>query len=110
MHNFFHLKHLPLNHHIPHPLNPHVPIQKDLHYLLQHPQLLILHSFTPPLIKPPPYTQPLHQPIQPKQPLQLKFIPITNLLLPNLPLLLTNHYTILFIIIPTYPTPTFPMH
>ncbi|WP_353734105.1 hypothetical protein, partial [Bacillus subtilis] len=61
IHNLFHLNHLPLNHHINHPLKPHLPIQNHLHYLLQHPHVLILHSFTPPFIKPPPYTHRLHQ-------------------------------------------------
>ncbi len=45
-----------------------------------------------------------------KQLLQVKLIPITNLLLANLGLLLRKHYTILLMIIRSYPTARFGMH
>lgn len=65
--NLFDLKHVTLNHHINQALKAHVTMQRDVDYVVQEDEVVIVDQFTGRLMKGRRYSEGLHQAIEAKE-------------------------------------------
>ncbi|KIL23902.1 hypothetical protein C2W58_01203 [Bacillus pumilus] len=70
--NLFDVKHVALNHHIAQALKAHVAMQKDVDYVVEEGQVVIVDSFTGRLMKGRRYSEGLHQAIEAKEGLEVQ--------------------------------------
>lgn len=70
--NLFDVKHVALNHHINQSLKAHAAMQKDVDYVVEDGQVVIVDSFTGRLMKGRRYSEGLHQAIEAKEGLEIQ--------------------------------------
>lgn len=70
--NLFDVNHVALNHHIAQALKAHVAMQKDVDYVVEEGQVVIVDSFTGRLMKGRRYSEGLHQAIEAKEGLEVQ--------------------------------------
>ncbi|MBL3647932.1 preprotein translocase subunit SecA [Bacillus vallismortis] len=70
--NLFDVKHVALNHHINQSLKAHAAMQKDVDYVVEDDQVVIVDSFTGRLMKGRRYSEGLHQAIEAKEGLEIQ--------------------------------------
>ncbi|WP_456273278.1 preprotein translocase subunit SecA [Bacillus sp. AK031] len=70
--NLFDLSHVTLNHHILQSLKAHVSMQKDVDYVVQDEEIVIVDSFTGRLMKGRRYSDGLHQAIEAKEGVEIQ--------------------------------------
>lgn len=70
--NLFDLRHVTLNHHINQALRAHVVMQRDIDYVVQDGQVIIVDQFTGRLMKGRRYSDGLHQAIEAKEGLEIQ--------------------------------------